>query len=88
MNRRFLSVLLALSLTACTAGFGSEPTVAEDVVAPGTPSAAERTLAEAPLPDYTALYTADYHGGTRTGATTARSWRIRPTPTAARPAKG
>lgn len=66
MNRRFLSVLLALSLTACTAGFGSEPTVAEDAVAPGTPSAAERTLAEAPLPDYTALYTADYHGGTRT----------------------
>lgn len=63
MNRRFLSVLLALSLTACTAGFGSEPTVAEDVVAPGTPSAAELALDTA-LPDYEQLYAVDYHGDT------------------------
>ena len=63
MNRRFLSVLLALSLTACTAGFGSEPTVAEDVVVSGTPSAAELALDTA-LPDYEQLYAVDYHGDT------------------------
>ena len=63
MNRRFLSVLLALSLTACTAGFGSEPTVAEDVVVSGTPSAAELALDTA-LPDYKQLYAVDYHGDT------------------------
>lgn len=63
MNRRFLSVLLALSLTACTAGFGSEPTVAEDVVVSGTPSAVELALDTA-LPDYEQLYAVDYHGDT------------------------
>ena len=75
MNRRFLSVLLALSLTACTAGFGSEPTVAEDAVAPGTPSAAELALDTA-LPDYEQLYAVDYHGGTPPLARRPR--RLRP----------
>lgn len=65
MTRRiFLSACaLLLALSGCTAGFGSEPTVAEDVVAPGAPSAAELALDTA-LPAYEKLYAINYHGGT------------------------